>query len=95
MGLDFMLDDNVIAQRVKEIIAEQALVDPSELRDDMTLSDLELDSLGLIECIFGIEEAFDVTVPFNANNPDESGFDISSVGTIIRQVEGLIAQQAA
>ena len=95
MGLDFMLTDNSIEQRVKEIIAEQALVDPNELRDDTTLSDLELDSLGLIECIFGIEEAFDVTVPFNANNPDESGFDISSVGAIIRQVDGLIAQQAA
>ena len=95
MELDFMLDGNVIAQRVKEIIAEQALVEPSEVREDMTLSDLELDSLGLIECIFGIEEAFDVTVPFNANTPEDSGFDISSVGAIIRQVEGLIARQAA
>ena len=90
MGLDFMLDENVIATRVKQIIAEQALVDLADVREDMTLEDLELDSLGLIECIFGIEEAFDVAVPFNANNPDESGFDISSVGAIIRQVEGLI-----
>jgi acyl carrier protein len=95
MGLDFMLDENLIAQRVKEIIAEQALVEPSEVREEMTLADLDLDSLGLIECIFGIEEAFDVAVPFNANNPEESGFDISSVGAIIRQVEGLIARQAA
>ncbi|WP_227427918.1 acyl carrier protein [Roseibaca sp. Y0-43] len=95
MGLDFMLDENPIAQRVREIIAEQAMVDVSELRDDMTLADLDLDSLGLVECIFGIEEAFDVSIPFNANNPDESGFDISSVGAIIRQVEGLIAKQAA
>ncbi|MCC1482100.1 acyl carrier protein [Roseibaca sp. Y0-43] len=90
-----MLDENPIAQRVREIIAEQAMVDVSELRDDMTLADLDLDSLGLVECIFGIEEAFDVSIPFNANNPDESGFDISSVGAIIRQVEGLIAKQAA
>jgi len=95
MELDFMLDENVIAQRVKEIIAEQALVEPSEVREEMTLSDLDLDSLGLIECIFGIEEAFDVAVPFNANTPEDSGFDISSVGAIIRQVEGLIARQAA
>jgi len=95
MGLDFMLDENVIATRVKQIIAEQALVDLADVREDMTLEDLELDSLGLIECIFGIEEAFDVAVPFNANNPDESGFDISSGGAIIRQVEGLISQQAA
>lgn len=95
MGLDFMLDENPIAQRVREIIAEQAMVELSEMRDDMTLADLDLDSLGLVECIFGIEEAFDVSIPFNANNPDESGFDISSVGAIIRQVEGLIAKQAA
>ena len=95
MELDFMLDENVIAQRVKEIIAEQALVEPSEVREEMTLSGLDLDSLGLIECIFGIEEAFDVAVPFNANTPEDSGFDISSVGAIIRQVEGLIARQAA
>ena len=95
MGLDFVLDGNMVAQRVKTIIAEQALVEPSEVREEMTLADLELDSLGLIECIFGIEEAFDVAVPFNANNPDDSGFDISSVGAIIRQVESLIARQAA
>lgn len=95
MGLDFMLDETLIAQRVKEIIAEQALVDPADVREDMTLADLELDSLGLIECIFGIEEAFDVAVPFNANTPENSGFDISSVGAIVRQVEGLIARQTA
>jgi len=95
MGLDFMLDEELVAQRVRQIIADQALVDVSEITDETTLSDLDLDSLGLVECIFGIEEAFDVTVPFNANNPDDNGFDISSVGVIVAQVEKLIAKQAA
>jgi acyl carrier protein len=44
-----------------------------------------------VESIFAIEEAFDISVPFNANEPDKSGFDISSVGAIIRAVEALIA----
>jgi len=48
-----------------------------------------------VEAIFAIEEAFDVSVPFNANDPSKSGFDLSSVATIIAAVEGLIAQKAA
>ena len=36
-----------------------------------TLDDLGIDSLGLVESIFAIEEAFDISVPFNANEPDE------------------------
>ncbi|MEO0991710.1 MAG: acyl carrier protein, partial [Pseudomonadota bacterium] len=38
-------------------------------------------------------EAFDIEVPFNANEPEASSFDISSVASIIKAVEDLIAQQ--
>jgi len=95
MGLEYMQNTSDTARRVIDIIAEQAMVDTSEVRMEMSLSDLGLDSLGLVECIFGIEEAFDVSVPFNANAPDQAGFDISSVGAIISEVEKLIARQAA
>jgi acyl carrier protein len=50
---------------------------------DATLEDLGIDSLGLVESIFAIEEAFDIQVPFNANEPEESDFDISSVAAIV------------
>ena len=95
MDLDVMHGKDLIAERVTEIIAEQALMDPSELSLDSRLADLGIDSLGLVECIFGIEEAFGVTVPFNANTPDQPEFDISSVGAIISEVERLVARQAA
>lgn len=95
MGLDFMHNTSAVADQVIQIVAEQAMVDRSEVRLDMRLADLGLDSLGLVECIFGIEEAFNITVPFNANTPDQSGFDISSVGAIISEVEKLLARQAA
>jgi acyl carrier protein len=62
---------------------------------DSTLESLGIDSLGLVESIFAIEEAFDITVPFNANEPEESDFDISSVASIIAGIEQLVAQQAA
>jgi acyl carrier protein len=47
-----------------------------------------------VESIFAIEEAFDVSIPFNANEPEKSDFDISSVGRVIEGVERLVAGRA-
>jgi acyl carrier protein len=75
------------------ILAEQAVLEPGDIRMDATLEDLGIDSLGLVEAIFAIEEAFEVQVPFNANEPAESEFDISTVASMVRAVENLIAAQ--
>ncbi len=83
-----------IEDRVIEILAEQAVLDAALVRLDASLADLGLDSLGLVEVIFAIEEAFDIQVPFNANVPDQSDFDVSSVAAIVRAVESLIAAKA-
>jgi acyl carrier protein len=48
-----------------------------------------------VESIFAIEEEFDITVPFNANEPTNSDFDISSVAKIIEGVERLLKEQAS
>lgn len=84
-----------VHDKVIAIIAQQALLDPRDIEVDSPLSELGIDSLGLVEAIFAIEEAFDISVPFNANEPDRAGFDITSVGSIIAAVEGLVAQKAA
>ncbi|MDW4548623.1 phosphopantetheine-binding protein [Defluviimonas sp. D31] len=81
-----------IEDRVIAIIAEQAVLDISEVRPEMSLEELGIDSLGLVESIFAIEEAFDISVPFNANEPDKNEFDISSVAAIIGAVENLVAR---
>jgi acyl carrier protein len=93
--------DMTIADRVRSILAAQALVDITAVTPDARLADLGLDSLGLVESLFAIEEAFDISVPFNANagganageaNPGEqNGFDLSTVAALIAGVEGLIA----
>ncbi|CTQ34128.1 acyl carrier protein [Jannaschia rubra] len=82
-----------IRARVRAIVAEQAMVDPSDVTEDQTPADLGVDSMGLVEAIFAIEEEFDIRVPFNANEPTKSGFDISSVGAIVAAVERLVAEQ--
>ncbi|CUH65823.1 MAG: phosphopantetheine-binding protein [Pseudomonadota bacterium] len=84
-----------IKDKVIEIIAEQAVLEPSDVTLESTLEDLGIDSLGLVESIFAIEEAFDISVPFNANEPEKSEFDIASVASIIKGIEQLVAEQAA
>jgi acyl carrier protein len=83
-----------VRDKVIAIIAEQAVLEPADVRLDHSLDDLGIDSLGLVESIFAIEEAFDIAVPFNANDPTDSAFDISSVAAIIAAVEALVRDKA-
>jgi len=80
-----------VRDRVVAILAEQALMNVSEVNLEATPEDLGIDSLGLVEAIFAIEETFDVHVPFNANDPADSQFDISDVRSMIKAVESLVA----
>ncbi len=84
-----------VKNRVIRIIAEQALIAPGDVAMDQSLEDLSIDSMALVEAIFAIEEEFDIQVPFNANEPDKSEFDISTVATIVAAVEMLVAEQKA
>lgn len=83
-----------VKDRIVEIIAEQAVLEVSDVSMENTLEGLGIDSLGLVESIFAIEEAFDIQVPFNANDPTESEFDISSVASIVTAVEELVKAQS-
>ena len=82
-----------VKDKVIQIIAAQGLLDTADGRLSASLEDLGIDSLGVVESIFAIEEEFDIEVPFNANAPQESEFDISSVATIVSAVETLVAEQ--
>lgn len=82
-----------VADQVVAIIAEQAMIEPQEVSMDATLESLGIDSLGLVEAVFAIEESFDVSVPFNANEPAQSDFDITNVSTMIAAVEQLVAEK--
>ena len=86
---------DTVRDKVVAILAEQAVLEPRDVRPASTLDDLGIDSLGLVEAVFAIEEAFDIQVPFNANDPMHSEFDISSVETMVRAVENLITAQKA
>ena len=80
----------VIKDKVIEIIAEKALLKPIEIGLDSTINDLGLDSLGIVETVFALEEHFEIDIDINFNKIEDSKFDISTVRKIIISVETLI-----
>ena len=45
-----------IRNRIREIIAEQAMLDVAQVTDGSTPEELGIDSLGLVDSIFALEE---------------------------------------
>jgi acyl carrier protein len=86
-----MSDD--IRQRVRVIVAEQAMIDVEQVSPESTMDDLGLDSLGLVEIVFAIEEEFGVSVPYNANEPNSEEFDISTVKAVEDGVMKLVTEK--
>ncbi|MDR3527625.1 MAG: phosphopantetheine-binding protein [Rhizomicrobium sp.] len=76
-----------------EIVAKQAKVEPSALTADVLLSDLELQSIDVVELVFAIEEKFDIQVPYSPSDQDSAGISFKSVGEIIEAVNKLVAEQ--
>lgn len=85
--------EDEVAAEVIRIIAEQAVIDPAEVRLSSTPDELGVDSLGMVEAVFAIEERFDISVPFNANDPGQSDFAIENVAAIVEGVRRLIAER--
>ena len=82
-----------VAAQVIAIISQQAQLDVKDVHVGSKLEGLGLSSLALVEMIFALEDAFDISVPFNANTPEKPDFDMSSVAAIIAAVDGFIAQK--
>ena len=49
-----------VKNKIIKILSEQTLLDPSEIEENLSLEDLGIDSLALVEIVFSIEETFNV-----------------------------------
>ena len=76
-----------------EIVAKQAKVEAATLNRDTRLSELNLESIDIIELIFAIEDKFDIEVPYSPNDLNASGISFESVGDLVGAVERLAAEQ--
>ena len=79
-----------IQDTVVKILAEKALLKPGDVKLDFSICYLGLDSLGIVEIIFALEEQFNVEIDINFNNVNSSDFDISTVQEIIKSIEKIL-----
>ncbi len=56
-----------IAEEVRQIISRELEIPLESLAPDTALKDLGVESLDLIEIIFALEDKFDISIPYNAN----------------------------
>lgn len=80
------IEEDVIA-----ILARQLLLPVTDIDPAARIDDLGLDSLGKVEAIFALEERFGISIPFNANEPDQPDFGFASVPEIVEGVARLMA----
>jgi acyl carrier protein len=84
-----------IESGVLAIIAKQARREPATLTRDTHLADLDIQSLDVVEIIFEIEEKFDISIPYNANDPNSAGISFETVGDVTDAVARLVGDGSA
>lgn len=71
-----------IAQKVKEIVAQQLDVDIAEVKEEAQfIEDLGADSLAIVELVLAFEEQFEIDIP------DEDTEKIRTVGDAITYIQ--------
>jgi acyl carrier protein len=85
-----------ITDEVTRIISKELKVPLERLTPDTALRDLGVESLDLIEIIFALEEKFDISIPYDANEAPAAGTagtalgKFETIGQISAAVKGLI-----
>lgn len=73
-------------ERLSQILVQRYKLDPARLTPDKPLGDLGIDSLGMVEMLFFIEEEFGVHLP-------SEGVTFGTLGDAAKYVDELIATQ--
>lgn len=78
-----------LSQRVFEILSKHAKSRPGEITGNTVLEEIGLESIEIVECVFDLEEAFDITIP----NPGENAAidtKFATAGDIVVAVRQLL-----
>lgn len=65
-------------EKIRAIIAEKMDIDPSEITEDSSFEDMEIDSLDMVEIVMDIEEAFDISI--------DAGEELHTVGDLVELI---------
>ena len=78
-----------INKKVTELIAEQIDSNSDEISLESSFEDLNIDSVGLVELVFSIEEYFEINIPFEELEEQDLKEKFSTVQSLIEVVTGL------
>ncbi len=82
------MDDQEIKDKVFEIFAKEARLARDSLSLDAKLEELNIESLDMVQVLFGIEDTFDVYVP-----QDDENFKLDTMGDVVDGVKKLLADK--
>ena len=82
-----------IQNKVIELIAEQIGVKSDALTLESSFDDLNIDSVGLVELVFSIEEYFEISIPFEELEEHELKENFSTVQNLIEAVTRLFGEK--
>jgi acyl carrier protein len=74
-------------ERLQAILVQENKLLFDQLKPEALLEDLNIDSLGTVELLWNIEDAFKIKLP-----PEP--VDLLTLGDVVRYVDELVAQQA-
>lgn len=80
--------DEEIKEKVFDIVAKEARLERETLSLDTNLEDLGIESLDMVQILFGIEDTFDVYVP-----QDDDSFKLEKMQDVVEGVKKLIADK--
>ncbi|HZT04403.1 MAG TPA: phosphopantetheine-binding protein [Steroidobacteraceae bacterium] len=75
-------------ERLSQILVQRYKLDPARLTPDQPLGELGIDSLGMVEMLFFIEEEFGVHLP-------SEGVTFGTLGEAVKYIDELITSQKA
>tara|TARA_B100000073_G_C23668773_1_gene547716 strand:- start:505 stop:774 length:270 start_codon:yes stop_codon:yes gene_type:complete len=79
-----------VKDRVLEILTNHGQLAREDIGMSSTLESLGIDSVGVVEVIFAIEEEFDINIPYNANETLSKRLDFSNVLSVVELVSELV-----
>lgn len=77
---------NTTLPRLRALLVKDYKLDPAALDPDAPLADLGIDSLGVAELMFNIEDEFKVTIP---GDP----VALKTIGDVVAYIDNLVATQ--
>jgi acyl carrier protein len=87
-----MSSSTEVAPIVLEILARRAKLDASALSLETPLASAGIDSIGVVETIFEIEERFGITIP-DSDSAEDRFKDFDTPASIVRLIESLRERQ--